>query len=149
MQRERKSRSGVAEIRRFLPAYWQLARYGAVGLASNAVLYAGYLALTWGGVGHKLAMTILYGAGVLQTFVVNRRWTFQHTGRSGAAFWRYTASYAMGYVLNLAALYVFVDLYGSRHELVQGTMVFVLAGLLFLLQRYWVFAFDGKEQHGR
>ncbi|MDO5674707.1 MAG: hypothetical protein Q4G66_07305 [bacterium] len=48
--------------------YIQGARYIIVGVVSNAVLYACFIVLTGVGVGHKTAMTILYVAGVLQTF---------------------------------------------------------------------------------
>ena len=47
----------------------QFVRYALVGLAANFVLYLAYLALTWLGMGHKTAMTLLYALGVLQTEV--------------------------------------------------------------------------------
>ena len=46
----------------------------------------------------------------------------------------------MGYVFNLAVLLVAVDLAGFPHQIVQGVMIFVVAMMIFLLQRYWVFA---------
>lgn len=77
--------------------------------------------------------------GVAQTFYFNRSWSFGYDGRASPAFVRYLAAYAFGYVLNLMALMLLVDRWGWSHQWVQGVMIFVLAGILFLLQRYWVF----------
>jgi putative flippase GtrA len=118
----------------------QGARFVVVGLASNIGLYLIYLLLTAFGLGHKTAMTLLYLLGVAQTFFLNRNWTFQHRGPSGRSFWRYATAYCVGYLLNLAALSVFVDWLGLPHALVQGVAIPVFAIGLFLVQRYWIFA---------
>ena len=120
-------------------AHVQLLRYALVGLASNAALYAAYLALTHLGVEPKLAMTLLYAAGTVQTFVFNKRWSFRYDGTHGPAFARYCASYAFGYVVNLLALSLLVDRLGYPHRWVQGFVIILLAAMLFLLQKFWVF----------
>ena len=117
----------------------QFIRYAVVGLVSNGVLYLAYLALTWAGMGHKTAMTLLWAVGVLQTFLFNRKWSFRHDGAASPAMLRYFAIYGFGYVLNFFVLLVLVDYLHLPHEIVQGVMTFALAVMLFLLQRYWVF----------
>ena len=91
------------------------------------------------GIGHKLAATLAYLIGVLQTFIFNRSWSFRDEGALGPAFVRYAAIYAFGYVLNMAVLFLLVDRAGFRHQWVQGSAILVFAALLFLLQRFWVF----------
>jgi putative flippase GtrA len=118
----------------------QFFRYAVVGFASNAILYLAYLALTAGGLGPKTAMTALYIAGVLQTFLFNKRWTFSHGGENRAPFIRYLVSYLFGYLFNLAVLLVLVDWMCWPHQIVQGAMIIILAVVLFLLQKYWVFS---------
>jgi len=117
----------------------QLIRYGIVGVASNAVGYLLYLAITAAGMEHKLAMTLLYAVGVAQTFIFSKRWSFRHAGAHGTAFVRYCVAYAAGYFINLAALFIFVDRLGYAHQLVQGVMILALAVMLFILQKFWVF----------
>jgi putative flippase GtrA len=117
----------------------QFIRYALVGLASNALLYAAYLVLTRLGAEPKLAMTLLYLTGVLQTFVFNKRWSFRHGGLHGPAFVRYCAAYALGYVVNFVALALLVDRLGWPHQGVQGVMIVLLALMLFALQKFWVF----------
>jgi putative flippase GtrA len=120
-------------------ALTQFTRYAIVGLASNAFGYLLYLGLTHLGMGPKLAMTLLYGVGVLQTFVFNKKWSFRFDGAATPALIRYAVAYAFGYVVNLLALVLFVDQAKLPHELVQGVMILVVAVMLFLAQRYWVF----------
>ena len=117
----------------------QFIRYATVGLISNALGYLLYLAFTAAGMEHKMAMTLLYGVGVAQTFFFNKRWSFRHGGMHGPAFARYCIAYGLGYVLNLLALLVLVDRLSYPHEIVQGLMVLSLAVMLFLLQKFWVF----------
>jgi putative flippase GtrA len=117
----------------------EFARYAIVGIASNGVLFVFYLLLTGAGLEPKLAATIAYGAGVLQTFVFNRSWSFRHAGARGPALGRYIVAYASGYVLNMAVLATLVDGAGLPHQWVQGITILALAALLFLLQKFWVF----------
>ena len=120
--------------------YVQLLRYGIVGIASNALGFLWYFGLTeLLHLGPKAAMSLLYVIGVLQTFVLNRKWTFGHSGVAQTALFRYGCAYGVGYLLNLVALYVLVDQLHYPHVRVQAVMIGVLAGMLFLLQKYWVF----------
>jgi putative flippase GtrA len=56
-----------------------------------------------------------------------------------SALGRYVTAYALGYLLNLAALFVLVDRLNFPHQIVQGVMILVVACFLFVLQRQWVF----------
>ena len=100
---------------------------------------AGFQEVSGIGMEVKLAMTLLYALGVTQTFFFNKNWSFRHGGTHGPAFVRYCASYGLGYVVNLAALFVLVDRLGYPHQIVQGAMVLSIAVMLFLLQKFWVF----------
>ncbi|BCG64778.1 MAG: hypothetical protein methR_P2570 [Methyloprofundus sp.] len=117
----------------------QFIKYVVIGLASNGILYGAYLGLTAYGLGHKTAMTLLYVIGVLQTFVFNKKWTFSHQGAVSGTLIRYILSYALGYILNLLALYYFVDQLLFPHQIIQGGMIILNALILFILQKFWVF----------
>lgn len=120
----------------------QLLRFAFVGVASNAVLYFLYLFATSLGVEHKLAMSGLYLLGVLQTFVLNKSWSFRHSGRTTSTLLRYFVVYLLAYVVNLGVMIVLVDLRGYSDRIVQGAMIIVVAMLLFFAQKYWVFRPD-------
>jgi putative flippase GtrA len=117
----------------------QLARYGIVGIATNSAMFMSYLALSWFGVGPKLAMSVLYAPGVLLSFLGNRRFTFHHGGAIRGAMARYLATYAFGYVFCFAALAVLVDVLALPPNPVVLALIFITAGMLYLLQRVWVF----------
>lgn len=129
---------------------WRLQgiRFVIVGLASNAVLYALYLLATSLTVGHKTAMTIIFAVGTLQTFVFNKRWTFNFRGALHSSFFKYALSYAFAYLLNLISMLLFVDHLDLPHQIVQGVMILTLAIILFLLQRYWVFSTKSLARPG-
>lgn len=124
----------------------QVIRFGIVGLSSNLILYLLYLGLTSLGLAPKLAMSILYVVGVLQTFVVNKKWTFHHHGHFSAAFTRYVGSYVIGYLINLSILMVMVDRLGYPHQLIQGLTILMLAVFLFSLQKMWVFRLRASDE---
>lgn len=117
----------------------QMIRFGMVGFFSNILLYLLYLLFTGMGVGHKTAMTLLFVAGALQTFVINKRWTFEYKGIIRTTLVKFLLAYFFSYSLNLAALYLFVDYLDYEHQIVQVMMIVILAVVLFILQRYWVF----------
>ena len=118
----------------------QIVSFGLIGLASNGMLYVLYLALTALGVGHKLGLTLVFAAGVLCTYALNRRWTFRHDGGIGRSAGRYVGAYLIGYLANLAALALFVDVLKLPHRLVVLSLIVATAGLMFVLQKFWVFS---------
>jgi putative flippase GtrA len=117
-----------------------LVRFTAVGIGSNAVLYLLYLVLTWLGMGHKSAMSGLFVLGMVQTFLLNKIWTFAHRGSMSTVIGRYFLAYALGYLLNLLVLIFFVDELGLPHQLMQGLAIPLVAVIVFLIQRHWVFS---------
>ena len=115
-------------------------RFGVVGLISNLLLFLFYLGLTTAGLDYKIAMSLLYLVGILQTFVFNKKWTFNRQAHPSTAFVRYFGLYVVGYLVNLLALFTLVDQIGWPHQWVQGVMIPIMALLLFLVQKYWVFS---------
>jgi putative flippase GtrA len=120
--------------------HMQFSRYALVGLVSNAIGYLLYLLLTYLGMGHKTAMTLLYIIGVLQTFYFNRNWSFKHHAVAQGSFVRYVFAYLFGYAINFVILWLGVDLLHLPHQGVQGFAIIMVATCLFLMHRYWVFA---------
>jgi putative flippase GtrA len=117
----------------------QFIRFVVVGFASNLFLFFIYLVLTYFGMGHKTAMSVLYATGTCLTFVFNRNWTFMDKGHIQRAFFIYILIYVFGYLFNLGGLYYFVDMLGFNHVWVQGVLVLCIALLLFVMQKKIVF----------
>lgn len=122
-------------------------RFALIGVASNLVLFLAYLALTRLGVDPKSAMSVLFVVGTLQTYLLNRAWTFAYQGAVRRSLARYVSAYGFAYTFNLVGLLVLVDHLGLRHAPVQAGMVLVVGAMLFVLQRCWVFA-DHSSSRG-
>lgn len=127
----------------------QAASFVLVGLSINASLYAAYLLLTHTLLDSSAAMTVTYCSGVVVGFLLNRRFTFGFEGERAAAFLRYVGAYLLGYVFNLAGLWLLADRCRIPHEIVQGWMILAVAVLMFLLQKYWVFRIRASESSPR
>ncbi|KAA6187860.1 GtrA family protein [Thiohalocapsa marina] len=123
---------------------WRLQglRFGIVGLTSNFVLYLLYLLVVWLGTDPKLAVTLLYILGLSMTFIFNKRWSFSHRGNWRGAAVRYFSLYGILYSSNILVLMFLVDHLYYPHALVQAGVVLVFIPVVFLTQRYWVFAKD-------
>lgn len=117
----------------------QLLRYGVVGVLSNFILYCAYLLITFLGLEHKIAMTLMYLIGTTISFVVNRKWTFAHNGNMLNSAFRYVVAHLFGYILNFLILFIFVDHLGYAHQLIQFIATFVVAGYLFVAFKFLVF----------
>lgn len=117
----------------------QFVRYAIVGLASNAIGYGLYIVLTALGVGPKLAMSLLYCVGVVQTFVFNKKWSFRFDGAAAPAMARYATVYAVGYGFNILAMMLLVDHVGFPHQWVMAGLVLFMAVFFFMGQKFWVF----------
>jgi putative flippase GtrA len=106
----------------------------------NVVGYAVYIGLTEIGLDPKVAATICFAGAVLAGFTLNRRWTFRDAGDPRRALVRYSIVYGAAYAWNIAGLYVFVDLLHYPHQIVQAAIFVSNAGVLFCLQRFWIFS---------
>lgn len=117
----------------------QLFRYGVVGILHNLLGYLVYLLITYLGVDPKVAVTVLYPLSATVGFFAHFRYSFAYRkGYSGAAL-RYSIAHCIGYSVNVAMLYVLSDVLRFPHQAVQAAAIFAVAGVLFLIFRYFVF----------
>ena len=123
----------------------QFFRYALVGVFSNVTGYILYLLVTWLGVSPKIAMTALYSIGAIIGFIGNRQWTFSHQGGLFSCFTRYWFVHAVGYVMNLLILIIFVDHYDYNHQWVQAVAIIVVACFLFMMFKFFVFSNNIKR----
>jgi len=125
--------------------YGELFRFCVVGVGVNVALYLSYLELVAWHLTPQAAMSLTFACGAMLGFALNRRWSFGRAGTSRGGLIRYLAVYFAGKLHNLAALALYVNVVGLRHQIVQAVMVPVVAGLAFLLQKHWVF---DRSSHG-
>lgn len=117
----------------------QIARYGLVGFLNNSFGYLIYLLLTWLWLDPKVAVTLLYPIGAITGYFGHSKFTFLYSGSYLLGVFRYILAHLVGYGTNISILYNFVDMLGYPHQLIQAIAIFITAGILFLLFRYYVF----------
>lgn len=118
----------------------QLLRYASVGLAANLIGYVVYLALTFFSVEPKIAMTAVYLAGLTASYLGNSQWTFTQSRGTLSTMIGYGCAHVFGYAINFCLLYIFVDLFGYPHQIVQAVAIVVVACFLFVVFKTLVFA---------
>lgn len=117
----------------------QVIRYGVVGVLNNLLGYVIYVLITWSWIEPKLAVTFMYPIGALTAYFGHAKYAFAYQGRASHALARYVLAHVIGYAANVGMLYVFADRLGFAHQLVQAAAIVAVAGILFLLFRYFVF----------
>ena len=117
----------------------QLFLYGITGIILNLLGFLVYLMVTWLGVEPKLAMTCLYGAGVLIGFFANKRIVFCSEDEGYRSFIKFLLAHIVGYGINFLILYYFYDVLGYMHQVVQFVAIFVVAVYLFVVFKFLVF----------
>ena len=122
------------------PVLRQAVRYGIAGVLNNLFGYAAYLLMTYFGIDPKVAVTFVYPLTVTTGYFAHFRYSFSSRRAHGSAMSRYLVAHCSGYAVNLAMLHVFSDRMGLPHQAVQAAAIIVVAGMLFVLFRVFVFA---------
>lgn len=117
----------------------QVVRYGMVGVLNNLLGYLIYLLITWLWLDPKVAVTLMYPIGAVTAYFGHSRYSFAYSGRTSRGILRYAIAHLIGYGANIGMLYVFSDRLGFPHQLVQALAIVAVAGILYLMFRYFVF----------
>jgi putative flippase GtrA len=155
MQRSASRISGVAG--RFAPPVLvQFVKFGIVGVANTLLTFAVYtLLLKVFGVWYLAASAIGFVVGTINSFLLNRRWTFRdHVGDAYTPV-RWTVVQCCGLGINEGLLYVFVHQAQLDKLLAQAFATAVVTVSTFFANRAWTFRMhapvvvleaEGREQ---
>ena len=116
----------------------QAAVFGIIGVANNVLLYLVYLLLTSLDVDILIAMTTVFFAGFLLSWLLNAKLTFKQPLTQESAK-RMVVAYSLAYFINSLFLSVSHFVLQLPHEAAQGIIMLILSIFLFFAQRYWVF----------
>jgi len=121
------------------PLSRQILRYGVVGVLNNLSGYLVYLLITFLGVDPKIVVSFLFPLSATIAYFGHYKYSFSYGQGHTVAMMRYALAQIAGYGLNIAMLHVLSDRLNFPHQAVQAAAIFVVAGLLFLLFKYFVF----------
>jgi putative flippase GtrA len=121
------------------PLSLQFLKYAGVGLFVNVFAYGAYLLITWQGGGHKWTMTVVFVFAVTVSYLANKKFTFRHDGDYRKTYSKFWIVYGGCYAFNFSVMYMSVDMFGFKHQLVQLGLIVFDAPVIFLLQKLVVF----------
>ncbi|RXS89926.1 GtrA family protein [Geobacillus sp. PK12] len=120
-------------------------RFGLVGVSNTAVDFAVFFLLTAAGAKAAVAQAVAYGAGVANSYVWNRRWTFQMKQRANIGeLLRFLAVNGLSLGVSLVVLLAAERL--GPLWLAKGAATIMGMAVNFIGSRCWVFAAPRSER---
>jgi putative flippase GtrA len=117
----------------------QWLRFAVVGASNTLLSTAAFAALFHLGVHYLLASALAFAIGALNSYTLNRRWTFRSHGRRAPELARFVCVQAVGLGVNLTLLAALVEMAGIQHVFAQ-LLAFPAASIItFVLSRQWAF----------
>lgn len=82
----------------------QIVKYCIVGVFNTAITYITYVVLRWFGVSIVISNIVGYILGLINSFIWNKTWVFQHDGNLLKEISLFFASFLLCYLLQLVVL---------------------------------------------
>lgn len=149
-------------------SWWEFVRFAIVGclnvLVSSLIFYVAYKHLQLGqflfehtgsagrflkdalaghGVGSldgAIASIVGYLGGMVNSFLLNRTWTFRVEERSARQLWRFVVLNLAGLVVGTASIFLFVDTMGGPYLAIWLVTITFTTMLNYLGNKFWTFA---------
>jgi putative flippase GtrA len=115
-------------------------RFVVVGLVNTMAGLGTIYFLKWfGGVGDTAANVGGYCLGLITSFLLNRNWTFHHSGAWLPALARFLSVFAIAYLANLGAVLVLIDEFGTNAYAAHAFGIAPYTALFYLGSKYFAF----------
>ncbi|MPN35710.1 hypothetical protein SDC9_183208 [bioreactor metagenome] len=119
---------------------WRFIKFGLTGVMNTLVDYTVFVVLSYLGGNVYISQVISYSCGMLNSYVVNRSWTFgSKKGFFSAQMIRFVVVNLSLLLLSLGVLWIGAQLgYGKLISKLGATVVTLVLG--FVVNRLWVFS---------
>jgi putative flippase GtrA len=118
----------------------QWLRFATVGAANTLLSWCVYAVLVRLGLHYLLASSVAFAVGVVNSYSLNRRWTFRSRGRRRPEALRFVVVQGIGLGIDVGLLYALVHGVGIHHLIAQALVFPAASTVTFLLSRHWAFA---------
>lgn len=123
----------------------QLIRYIAVGMFNTLLGYLVIFGCMYiAGMSPEASNVIGYAVGLMVSYGLNRRFTFNSSQARGKEMIRFVTVFAIAYGLNFAALILLIHNFGLHKGASQVAAGIVYVAASYLMNKYYVF----KVRHG-
>jgi putative flippase GtrA len=118
----------------------QLLRFCIIGLGNTTVDFIAFFLLTWGGVPRLLAQVCSYSFGVVNSFLFNRKWTFQVTHKTNMMeVLKFSFINGIALLVSSSLLFLLPDFYHLNLWLSKIVATGFGIVVTFMGSRLWVF----------
>jgi putative flippase GtrA len=118
----------------------QFIKFNLVGLLNTALDFAVFTLLTWLGVYYILAQCLSYGVGMLNSYTLNKYWTFAQKGRfEPKQAIRFALLNLGSLLLSLALLVIFKDQWMMKVLLAKLLTTVITTLVNYAGNKLWVF----------
>lgn len=117
-----------------------LIKFALVGVVNTSIDLAVYALLTWCGLNYIIAQCISYSAGVLNSYMMNRKWTFERKGKgSNREFFAFIGVNLISLVLTSLLLTLFYQWLGISLLISKLLVTAVSIGTNYIGTKQFVF----------
>jgi putative flippase GtrA len=123
----------------------QLLKFGIVGI-SNTLLTAAtiWLLLRVFHSSNYLANIVGYVVGLVNSFIWNRRWTFENHAQVGATIFKFIVTFAVSYLLQLGFLSFLLHQTNIDDYVCQLLSIVIYTVVNFFMNKYYTFKTEIK-----
>jgi putative flippase GtrA len=118
----------------------QWLRFATVGVTNTVLSLALYAALLGLGTFYLAASAVAFAVATLNSYALNRRWTFRSTGRRSPEVLRFYVVALAGLGLNLVLLSLFVQDASLPRLVAQLAVIPLVSVVTFAWNRRWTFS---------
>jgi putative flippase GtrA len=122
------------------PLLGQIVRFGIVGVLNTGIGLAVYKVAIDVGIPYPLASVLAYAVGAVNSYTLNRIWTFRAGAFSGTSFARWAVVQLVAVGINELVLVTLVEGLSVDRVVAQGFALVVASAVMFVLGRQWAFA---------
>ncbi|WHY73665.1 GtrA family protein [Fictibacillus enclensis] len=123
----------------------EIAKFGSVGVLNTLLDYSLFSLLAWSGLAYMAAQCISYSAGVMNSYFLNRTWTFKQKEKADfAEFFRFALINGVTFLVTALMLWLLhkqgnLGVYSSKlGATVVGTVInFAGTKLLVFQEKEW------------
>jgi putative flippase GtrA len=125
--------------------FLQWVRFAIVGGSNTVLSWCVFAVLYRAGVHYLLASGLAFAAGAVNSYVLNRRWTFASDGHWVPELLRFAVVQGVGLAIDVGLLFTLVHDAGVPHLLAQALVFPVASVVTFVLSRRWAFAGSARR----
>lgn len=105
-------------------------------LGSLAIIYLAKVI----GIGDMAANAMGYGVGIILSFVLNKKWTFQHDGPVLSTFVRFIIVIGLAYLANLAVVLGTIYIFNINSYIAQALGIPLYTAVAYIGSRWYVYS---------